>query len=158
MALVVGDRIKETSTSTGTGSFTLAGASTGYQSFSVIGNGNTTYYTIAGQGSGEWEVGIGTYTSAGSVLSRDTVLSSSNAGAKVNFSAGGKDVFVSYPAERASFALGGGSLPNAIIINSATVYESCTIDSGLNGFSVGPITLNSGVTVTVSSGQVWVIA
>jgi hypothetical protein len=99
MALVLADRVKETTTTAGTGTITLAGASTGYQSFSVIGDGNTTYYTIAGQGTSEWEVGIGTYTSSGTTLSRDTVLASSNAGALVTFSAGTKDVFVTQPAE-----------------------------------------------------------
>ena len=88
MAFVVADRVKETTTTTGTGTVTLAGASTGYQSFSAIGNGNQTYYTIAGQGTSEWEVGIGTYTSSGTTLSRTTVLSSSNSGSLVNFSAG----------------------------------------------------------------------
>jgi hypothetical protein len=157
MPLVVADRVKETTTTAGTGTITLAGAVTGFQSFAAIGNGNTTYYTIAGQGTSEWEVGIGTYTSSGTTLSRTTVLASSNAGALVNFSAGTKDVFVAYPAERSSFAIGGGTSPNAILINSATVYQSCTIDSGLNGLSVGPVTLGSGVTVTVSSGQTWVV-
>ena len=98
MPLVVKDRVKETTTTQGTGTVTLLGASTGYQSFSAIGNGNTTYYTIAGQTGSEWEVGIGTYTSSGTTLSRDTVLASSNSGSKVNFSAGTKDVFVTYPA------------------------------------------------------------
>lgn len=98
MALVVADRVKETSTTTGTGTFTLAGAVTGFQSFSVIGNGNTTYYTISSQSGSEWEVGVGTYTSSGTTLARTTVLASSNSGALVNFSAGTKDVFVVYPA------------------------------------------------------------
>jgi hypothetical protein len=157
MPLVVADRVKETTTTAGTGTITLAGAVTGFQSFAAIGNGNTTYYTIAGQGTSEWEVGIGTYTSSGTTLSRTTVLASSNAGALVNFSAGTKDVFVAYPAERSSFAIGGGTSPNAILLNSATVYESCTIDAGMNGISVGPVTLNSGVTVTVTSGQTWLV-
>mgnify|MGYP003349257172 CR=1 FL=1 len=91
MAFVLADRVKETTTTTGTGTVTLAGAATGFQSFSVIGNGNTTYYTIAGQGTAEWEVGIGTYTSSGTTLARTTVISSSNAGSLVNFSAGTKD-------------------------------------------------------------------
>jgi len=98
MALVLADRIKETTTTTGTGTITLAGAATGYRSFATVGNGNTTYYTIAGQGTSEWEVGIGTYTSSGTTLSRTTVLASSNSGSLVNFSAGTKDVFVTYPA------------------------------------------------------------
>jgi hypothetical protein len=99
MALVIADRVKETTTTTGTGTVTLLGASTGFQSFAVIGNGNTTYYTIAGQGTSEWEVGVGTYTSSGTTLARTTILASSNSGSAVNFSAGTKDVFVTYPAE-----------------------------------------------------------
>ena len=97
MALVVKDRVQETSTTTGTGSLTLLGAVTGFQTFSsAIGNTNTTYYTI--QNGAEWEVGIGT-VSAGA-LSRDTVLESSNSGSLVNFSAGTKFLFCTYPAEK----------------------------------------------------------
>jgi hypothetical protein len=104
MALVLKDRVKETSAVVGTGPATLLGAETGYQSFAVIGNGNTCYYTIQNTDSGfegEWEAGIGTYTASGTTLSRDTVLSSSNSGSLVVFSAGTKTVFVTYPAERA---------------------------------------------------------
>jgi hypothetical protein len=108
MALVLADRVKETTTTAGTGIITLAGASTGFQSFSVVGNGNTTYYCIAGQGTSEWEVGIGTYTSSGTTLARTTILASSNAGSPVNFSSGTKDVFVTYPA---SLASGGAAEP-----------------------------------------------
>ena len=100
MAFVLKDRVKETSTTTGTGTITLGGASAGYQGFSTVGNANTTFYSIV-MGT-EWENGVGTYTSSGSALSRDTVLSSSNSGSLVNFSAGTKDVFVNYPAGRAS--------------------------------------------------------
>jgi len=102
MPFIVRDRVKETSTTTGTGTITLAGASTGFQSFSAVGNGNTTFYCIAAQTGTEWEVGIGTYTSSGTTLSRDTVLSSSNSGSLVNFSAGTKDVFVTYPASKSA--------------------------------------------------------
>ena len=101
MALILNDRVKETTTTVSTGTITLAGASTGFQSFAAVGNGNTTYYAIASQTLSEWEVGIGTYTSAGTTLSRTTVLASSNAGSLVNFSAGTKDVFVTYPSEKA---------------------------------------------------------
>lgn len=100
MALIVADRVKETTTVTGTGTATLLGAATGFQSFAAVGNGNTTYYSIIG--TSEWEVGIGTYTSAGTTLSRTTVLSSSNSGSLVSFSAGTKDVFVTYPASAAA--------------------------------------------------------
>ena len=101
MAFVVADRVQETTTSTGTGTITLAGAATGFQSFAVIGDGNTTTYTIADATGSDWEVGIGTYTtSSGTQLSRDIVLSSSNSGSLVNFSAGTKNVFVTLPSSR----------------------------------------------------------
>jgi hypothetical protein len=103
MALILKDRVKETTTTTSTGTVTLLGAADGYQSFAAIGNGNTTYYTIAAQTGTEWEVGIGTYTSSGTTLSRDTVLASSNGGALVPFSAGVKDVFVTQPSEKAVY-------------------------------------------------------
>jgi hypothetical protein len=98
MALVLKDRVKETTTTTGTGTVTLAGAVSGFQSFSAIGNANTTYYAIIGDT--EWEIGIGTYTSSGTTLSRDTVLASSNSGSLVSFSAGTKTVFCDYPATK----------------------------------------------------------
>lgn len=109
MALVLADRVKETTTTTGTGTVTLAGAATGYQSFAAIGDANTTYYCIAGQTGGEWEVGIGTYTASGTTLSRTTVLASSSGGSLVSFSSGTKDVFVTYPSEKAIAAGTGGS-------------------------------------------------
>jgi hypothetical protein len=155
MAFVLADRVKETTTTAGTGTVTLLGASTGYQSFSAIGNGNTTYYTIAGQTSSEWEVGIGTYTASGTTLARTTVISSSNAGSLVNFSAGTKDVFVTYPAEFTSNAIGGGI--GAVQLNADTVTVSGTILAGQNGFSVGPLTVASGASITVTSGQRWVV-
>ena len=103
MALVLKDRVKETSTTTGTGTLTLAGAVTGYQSFSsAIGNGNTTYYGIYLDGGSEWEVGLGT-VGAGT-LARTTVLASSNGGSLVNFSAGQKSVWCDYPATKAVYA------------------------------------------------------
>jgi hypothetical protein len=101
MALILADRVRETSTTTGTGTLTLDGAVTSYQSFAAIGNANTTYYAIVNQNAAEWEVGIGTYTSSGTTLARTTVLSSSNAGSLVNFSAGTKDVWGDYPAGKA---------------------------------------------------------
>lgn len=129
MALVLADRVKDTTTTTGTGTVTLSGSPpTGFQSFAVIGNGNTTFYTITA--GSEWEVGIGTYTAAGTALSRDTVTSSSNAGSLVNFSAGVKDVFVTYPAER-------------------SVYTTATAELAIPA----PGTLNN---VLTSNGSAWV--
>ena len=102
MALILADRVKETSTTTGNGVFTLAGAATGFQSFAIVGNGNTTFYCIAGQGTNEWEVGIGTYATSGTTLTRTTVLSNSSATqpSALSFAAGTKDVFVTYPSEK----------------------------------------------------------
>lgn len=99
MALVLANRVQETTTTTGTGTVTLAGAVNGYQSFAAIGNGNTTYYTITSGNA--WEVGIGTYTSSGTTLSRDTVLASSASGSKITLS-GTSNVFVTLPANNAA--------------------------------------------------------
>jgi hypothetical protein len=281
MALVLADRVREQSTTTGTGTLVLTGAVVGFQTFSTaIGNGNTTYYTISNPGTTEWEVGVGT-VSAGQ-LARSTILSSSNSGSLVNFSAGTKDVFVTYPAEKsvnedasnivnitslaagtisatgqvtstvstgtaplviasttkvnnlnvdlldgadwaappsigsgtanaAAFTtisatgdvtfsgtgatklqasttanrpgtpaqgmlrynttlaqfegyngtdwggIGGAQAGGAIQVNNTTASVSYTIATGTNGFSVGPITTASGVTITVASGQRWVV-
>jgi hypothetical protein len=124
MPLVVKDRVQVTSTTTGTGTFTLGSAVSGFQDFSVIGNANTTYYAIVGQGTTEWEVGLGTYTSSGTTLSRDTILESSNGGTAVNFSAGTKNVFVTYPAEKGVYldasgnSIGLGTPASATLTNA----------------------------------------
>jgi hypothetical protein len=104
MALVVKDRVRETSITAGTGTLTLGGAVNGFQTFNVVGDGNTTYYAIVDAATGSWEVGIGTYSSTGPTLSRDTVLESSNSGNLVPFAANLKDVFVTYPAEKSVYA------------------------------------------------------
>jgi len=142
MALVVKDRVRESTTTTGTGTVTLGGAATGFQSFSVIGNGNTTFYTIQLSNTNEWEVGIGTYTSSGTTLSRDTILESSNGGSAVNFSAGTKDVFVTYPAEKAIYL---GNLPTTLVV---TKRDTTTADIALaNGYL--PVLNRSGSTINV---------
>jgi hypothetical protein len=94
MSLVLADRVQETTTTVGTGTLTLDVAVEGFQSFSAVGNGNTTYYTI--QGTTQWEVGIGTYSS--NTLTRNTVISSSTGGTKLSLAAGTKQVFVTLPA------------------------------------------------------------
>jgi hypothetical protein len=165
MALVLADRVQETTTTTGTGSVTLLGAVTGYQSFAVIGNTNTCYYCIADQGGANWEVGIGTYSTSGPTLARTTVLSSSNAGALVSFTAGIKTVFVTYPSERSvnqDESTGTAFAPafnasNGLLLNATTVGLNYTVPSGSNAISVGPITVSGGVTVTISSGQRWIV-
>jgi len=143
MALVVKDRVRETTTTTGTGTITLGGAATGFQSFSVIGDANTTFYTIQLANTNEWEVGIGTYTLSGTTLSRDTILESSNSGSAVNFSAGSKDVFVTYPAEKAIYQ---GNLPTKLAV---TKRDTTTVDIALaNG--VLPVLNRSGSTINVT--------
>jgi len=105
MAFVLADRVKESCAAPGTGTVTLLGAATGYQSFSAgIGANNTTYYTIADQGGANWEVGYGTIGAGGTTLARTTVLASSNSGSLVNFSSGTQDVFCDYPATKAAIA------------------------------------------------------
>ena len=161
MALVLADRVNETTVSTGTGTITLAGPVQNYQSFAVIGNGNQTYYTIFHQTLEQWEVGIGTYTSSGTTLSRDTVLSSSNSNNLVNFSAGTKNVFCDYPAGKAVYedlsdnvtVAGNVTAGNGIFVNADTMTASFTLNTGFNGISVGPFTIASGATLTIVAGQ-----
>jgi hypothetical protein len=152
MALVIADRVKDSTTTTGTGTVTLSGtAATGFQNFSVIGNGNTTYYTIAGQGTSEWEVGIGTYTSSGTTLARTTVLASSNSNAAVNFSAGTKDVFVTYPSEKAVILDASGNANALGTPASGTVTNlTGTASINING-TVGATTPATGAFTTLSA-------
>ena len=101
MALVVKDRVRQTTTTSGVGTVTLSGTAPGFQSFEAVGNGNETYYCIVSPTTGAWEVGKGTYLAAGTTLSRNVVLSSSNNGMLVNFDGNLKDVFCTYPADQA---------------------------------------------------------
>jgi hypothetical protein len=132
MALVLADRVQDVTTTTGTGTITLANTPpTGFQSFAVIGNGNTTYYTI--YGGNNWEVGIGTYTSIGTTLTRDTVLASSNSGSLVSFGSGDKAVFVTYPAERSVNADAAGNVNISITGNAATATRATNLAAGAAG-------------------------
>ena len=126
MAFILADRVRETSSAPGTGTVTLLGAVTGYQTFSAgIGANNTTYYVIADQSGTNWEVGLGTIGAGGTTLARTTVLSSSNSGSLVNFSSGTQDVFCDYPAGKAvykdasnnvtGYAISGGTIDNTPI-------------------------------------------
>jgi len=145
MALIINDRVKETSTTTGTGTFSLAGAETGFETFvSGIGTGNTTYYSIVLDGTNEFEVGIGTVTDATpDTLSRDTVISSSNSDALVNFSAGGKTVFCTLPASRAMSP--SMTATGYVVTHASTLDEDQTLDSGV---LAGPVTITGTQTVT----------
>jgi len=149
MALVVKDRVKETTATTGTGTLTLAGAADGFQSFSVIGDGNTTYYAIVDSGNQEWEVGLGTYTATGTTLSRDTILESSNAGAAVDFAAGDKSVFVTHPAEKAAFT---DDIPTAVSeLTNDSGYITGNQTITLTGDATGSGTTSIAVTVANDS-------
>jgi hypothetical protein len=145
MAFVLNDRVKETSTTTGTGTFDLAGAETGFESFvSGVGNSNITYYAISNDGTTEFEVGIGTVTSGSpDTLSRDTIISSSNSDAAVNFSAGTKTVFCTLPASRTPSA--GMTAQTFVNTHNSTISDDQTVDSGV---LAGPVTITGTQTVT----------
>ena len=143
MALVLADRVQETTTTTGTGSVTLLGAVTGYQSFAVIGNTNTTFYTIADQGGANWEVGIGTYSTTGPTLARTTVLASSNSGSLVNFTAGIKTVFVTYPSEKSVNLDSSGNVSALGTVASGTWNGTAIVTTyggtGLTSYTAGDL-------------------
>ena len=140
MALTLADRVKETTTTSGNGTVTLLGASTGYQSFAIIGNGNTTYYCIANQGTNEWEVGIGTYTASGTTLARTTVLSNSSATepSALVFSAGIKDVFVTYPSEKSVNLDASG---NATALGTPVAFTGTNITGTAASLTAGAATV-----------------
>lgn len=146
MAIIVNDRVRELTSTTGTGSVTLSGAPSGFQTFNAgIGVNNQTYYTIADAATGAWEVGIGTLTGA-TTLARTQVLRSSNANALVNFGSGTKDVFVTYPADMSVSQADTGTAPNQIPLNQylgSMAYEdndSVNITGGVATVSRATIT------------------
>ena len=145
MAFVLNDRVKQTSTSTGTGTINLTGTETGFETFVTgIGDGNSCFYAIANDGTSEFEVGIGTVTDAATdTLSRTTVISSSNSDNLVNFTAGTKTVFCTYPAKRAPSAA--MTATTYITTHNSTISDSQTIDSGV---LAGPVSVSGTVTVT----------
>jgi hypothetical protein len=145
MALVINDRVKETSTTTGTGTFSLAGAETGFETFVAgVGTGNTTYYSIVLDGTNEFEVGIGTVTDASpDTLSRDTIISSSNSDSAVNFSSGSKTVFCTLPASRAMSP--SMTATGYVVTHATTLDEDQTLASGV---LAGPVTITGTQTIT----------
>ena len=145
MAFVLNDRVKQTSTTTGTGTFSLTGTETGFETFVTgIGDTNSTFYAIANDGTSEFEVGIGTVTDAATdTLSRDTIISSSNSDNAVNFTAGTKTVFCTYPAKRAPSA--SMTATTYVTTHSSTISDVQTMDSGV---LAGPVTVSGTVTVT----------
>ena len=154
MALVLDDRVQETTTTTGTGTVTLAGASLGYQSFAAIGNGNTTYYCIT-DGT-NWETGLGTYTASGTTLARTTVIESSNSNSLVNFPAGSKNVFVTYPASEAVLLTGTQTLTNKTL-TSPTITGAVVSSMASSVVSSGTaVASTSGTSIDFTSIPSWV--
>lgn len=149
MALVLADRVQETTTTTGTTDFALGGAVTGFQTFLAgIGNTNTCYYTAILPNSTEWEVGIGTVGGAGAELVRTTILASSASGSKVTFSAGQKFVFVTYPAEKSVNLDASGNVSALGTIASGTWNGTAITDSYLATISTAGKVSNSATTAT----------
>jgi hypothetical protein len=132
MPLIVKDRVRENSVTSGTGTITLTGAVSSFQTFSsAIGNGNTTYYGITEQNTSNFEVGIGT-VGAGT-LTRDTVLESSNSGSLVNFGSAAKDVFCTYPAEKSVDIETPQTLTNKTISGASNTITNLPLTTGVTG-------------------------
>jgi hypothetical protein len=158
MALVLKDRVKEQTTTTGTGTVTLGGAVSGFEAFSAVGDGNTTYYAIVHQTADEWEVGLGTYTAAGTLLSRDTILESTNSDAAVNFSAGTKDVFVTYPSDKAIYEdaaggvdINGGTIDGTVIGGASAAAGTFTTGLFNTSLKIGTTGVNGDLALARSS-------
>ena len=148
MALVVKDRVKETTTSTGTGAITLGGAADNFVTFSsVLSDTDTTYYAIVDDGNDDFEVGLGTYASGGNTLTRTTVLASSNAGSAVNLQAGEKNVFITYPADKSVYLDAAGELVGQTI-------KTFTLSGGTaDGTTIGGTIAAAGTFTTVICGN-----
>jgi hypothetical protein len=140
MALVINDRVKETTTTTGTGTVSLAGAVTGFETFAAgIGNSNTVYYCIAHQDQAEFEVGLGTLDGDSSDLARTTIISSSNSDSAVDFSSGTKDVFCTIPASKMLFKDASGTIGN---FNAATITANTAfVPDASDGAALGTSSL-----------------
>lgn len=152
MALAVGDRVKHAATTTGTGTFTLGSAPVGFQTAgSVLSNGDTTYYTIQHGSANEWEVGLGTYTASGTTLARTTVLSSSNSGSAVDFSAGDKDVFITLPASKSIYLDGSGNATALGTIGSGTWQGTAIADAYIGTLSASDKVSGSAVQLSSTS-------
>jgi hypothetical protein len=153
MAFAIADRVQETTVTQGTGTVLLDGAVIGYQSFAVIGNLNTTYYTIADQAGANWEVGVGTYYLANSSLARTTILSSSNSNAAVSFGVGIKAVFVTYPAEQAILADPSNITTITNFVSSNVLITGGTI-SGANFTGLGTMSTQNANAVVITGGTI----
>ena len=148
MALVVKDRVKVSTLTTGTGTLTLGSAAVKFQDFSVIGDGNTTYYAIESGNGTDWEVGVGTYTASGTTLSRDTILESSNSGSAINLT-GTSTVFCTYPAERSVSTADIGTSVQGYDADTAK-YDDATANFTGNLQKSGANVLTGNQTITLS--------
>jgi hypothetical protein len=164
MALLLKDRVKETTTTSGTGDITLGGAVEGFQTFgAVLSNSDTTYYAISHRNADEWEVGLGTYDSTAGTISRTAVLESSNSGSAVSFSSGTKDIFITLPAEKAVALDANDDLSIGNIITSGYLRgpATFTIDPAAYGDATGTLVILGnlqvdGTTTTINSTTVTV--
>lgn len=148
MALILADRVQETTTTTGTTDFALGGAVTGFQTFSAgVGNSNTCYYSVLLPNTSEWEVGLGTVSSDGATLERTSVYASST-GSKISFSAGQKFVFVTYPAEKSVNLDAGGNVSALGTVSSGVWNGTAITDTYLATISTAGKVSNSATTAT----------
>ena len=163
MALVINDRVKETSTTTGTGVFSLNGAITGFENFVTgIGNTNTTYYAIFLEGTDEWEVGLGTVADAATdTLTRNTVITSSNSDNAVDFSSGTKNVFCTLPASKAVYLDANGDAVGVQGGNIETLGNTFTNWNNVNSNTTTTLATTSNAflagIITVSANAIWTI-
>lgn len=165
MALVLADRVRETTNTTGTSSFALAGSVAGFRTFSsVMANSDTTYYAAVTTSGSAWEVGIGTYTTSTNTLTRSTILSSSNGGSIVSFGTGAKYVFITQPTERAVYSVGsnivsnnGATVPNSLLANSSITINGNTVSLGgsttITAAAPYALTIGTGLSGTSYNGS-----
>ena len=155
MALVIKDRVKETTTTTGTGTYTLAGAVSGFETFTAnLSNSDTTYYVCTDNT--DFEVGLGTFTSSGTTLARTTILASSNSNNAVNWSSGTRSVFMTYPADKAVFEDASNNINGTFVGNitgdvTGNADTATTLETAreINGTSFNG---SANITVTAAAG------
>ena len=151
MALVINDRVRETTSTAGSGTVTLGGAVDGFQTFAAgIGNSNTTYYAISLNSAGEWEVGRGTLNGDSSELARTEILQSSNSDNAVVFTAGSKEVFCTLPSEKALYLDASGDLANSGVIVNTNVDASAAIAQTKLALDITNSEVNASAAVALS--------
>jgi len=146
MALTIADRVRETTTTTGTGTITLGGAVGNFETFTAnLSDGDTTYYAIVDANNSDFEVGLGTFASSGTTLARTTVIASSNSNSAVDLSSGSKDVFITLPASKMIFQDASGNVSigsGSLTANGGLVADNITINGTEIDLSSGDLTLD----------------